>query len=273
MFHLERPRTRAGSALAMLELIFHASVRHVRKSHGNALMGLLLNIVQTVMLIVVFYTLMNIMGGRGSAIRGNFVLYVMSGVFMFMTHTKALGAVSGSEGPTSPMMLHRPMNTIVAIASAALSALYLQVLSAAVVLYVYHVAFTPITIYEPVQAFGMLLLSWASGVGIGMIFLAAKPWAPDAFGLISQIYMRANMIASGKMFVANAMPARIRGWFDWNPLFHTIDQGRGYIFMNYHPQHTSISYPLKVTFACIIIGLMAEFFTRQHISASWNAKR
>lgn len=97
MFQLDRPRSRGASALAMLELIFHASVRHVRKSHGNALFGLLMNIVQTVMLILVFYTMMSIMGGRGSAIRGNFVLYVMSGVFMFMTHTKALGAVSGSR--------------------------------------------------------------------------------------------------------------------------------------------------------------------------------
>lgn len=273
MFHIDRPKTSLGSALAMLELIFHASVRHVRKSHGNALFGLLLNIVQTVLLILVFYVMMGLIGSRGSAIRGNFVLYVMSGVFMFMTHTKALGAVAGAEGPTSPMMLHRPMNTIISITSAALSSLYLQVLSASVVLYVYHVAFTPIVIYEPVKAMGMLILSWASGVGIGMIFLAAKPWAPDLFGLVSQIYMRANMIASGKMFVANSMPARIRGWFDWNPLFHTIDQGRGFIFMNYHPQHTSISYPIIVTLACVMIGLMGEYFTRQHISASWSAKR
>ncbi|WP_149141218.1 ABC transporter permease [Gemmobacter caeruleus] len=273
MFQVEQPRSSLGSAFGMMELIFHAAVRHVRKSHGNAVMGLLLNIVQTVLLILVFYTMMNIMGGRGNAIRGNFVLYVMSGVFMFMTHTKAIGAVSGSDGPTSPMMLHRPMNTIVAIASSALSALYLQVLSAAVVLFVYHVAFTPITIHQPVGAMGMLILSWASGVGIGMIFLAAKPWSPDFFGIVVQVYMRANMIASGKMFVTNAMPHRIRQWFDWNPLFHTIDQGRGYIFLNYHPHYTELAYPLKVTIACVMLGLMGEYFTRKHISASWSAKR
>ena len=273
MFEAERPQSFWASGLATLELIFHATVRHVRKSHGNALIGLLLNIFQTVLLILVFYTMMNLMGARGSAIRGNFVLYVMSGVFMFMTHTKALGAVAGSEGPTSPMMLHRPMNTIVSIASAALSALYLQVLSAACVLYVYHAAFTPISIYEPIKTVGMLILSWASGVGIGMIFLAAKPWAPDPFQLVSQVYMRANMIASGKMFVANAMPARIRGWFDWNPLFHTIDQGRGFIFLNYHPRYTSIEYPVYCALVCILIGLMGQFFTRKYASMSWGKRR
>ena len=105
----------------------------------------------------------------------------------------------------------------------------------AVVLYMYHVLFTPITIDQPVGAAAMVLLSWASGVGIGMVFLAAKPWNPEAINVTSSIYLRINMIASGKMFLANAMPMVIIDLFDWNPLFHTIDQGRGFLFLNYIP--------------------------------------
>lgn len=273
MFQITQPKTPLGSALATFELIFHASVRQVRKSHGNAVIGLLLTIFQTVMMIAILYAIMWILGARGSGIRGDYVLYVMSGIFMFMTHIKALGAVAGADGPTSSMMLHAPMNTIVAIAAAALSTLYLQILSISVVLCLYHVLIQPITIYQPVGALLMLLISWGAGVGIGMIFLAAKPWAPEVLGIVSMVYMRANMIASGKMFVANNTPGHVLQWFTWNPLFHTIDQGRGYIFQNYHPHYSSIDYPLRVTAACIVIGLMAEFFTRKHISASWNAGR
>ena len=94
MFEADRSRTPARTMFGQMELIYHATVRNIRKSHGNALIGLLLSIVQTVLLICVFYFMLNIMGARGSAIRGNFVLYVMSGVFMFMTHTKAMGAVA-----------------------------------------------------------------------------------------------------------------------------------------------------------------------------------
>lgn len=273
MFRRESEKTHARTAFGLLELIFHAAVRNIRKSHGNAMVGLLLNISQTVILVIVFFVMFSVLGMRGSAIRGDFLLYVMSGVFMFMTHTKTLGAVSGAEGPTSPMMRHSPMNTIVAIAAAALGALYIQVLSAAAVLFVYHAAFTPISIHNPVGVLGMMMLSWASGLGIGMVFLAAKPWAPELVGLLSQIYQRANMIASGKMFVANAMPGYILSMFDWNPLFHTIDQGRGFMFLNYNPHFSSIGYPVKVTLACIMIGLMGEFYTRKHASASWSAKR
>ncbi|MDT8857688.1 ABC transporter permease [Paracoccaceae bacterium Fryx2] len=273
MFRQDVRKSRARSALELLELIFHAAVRNVRKTHGNAVIGLLINVVQTVLLVVVFYIMFDLLGMRGSAIRGDFLLYVMSGIFMFMTHTKTMGAVVGAEGPTSAMMKHAPMNPIVTIAAAALGALYIQALSAAVVLYIYHAAFTPITIDDPVGTMGMFLLSWASGLGIGMIFLAAKPWQPDLIGILSQIYQRANMIASGKMFVANAMPTYILAYFDWNPLFHTIDQTRGFVFLNYNPHYSSIEYPIKVTIACIMIGLMGEFYTRKHASASWGARR
>ncbi len=272
MFRVTRPRSTTRTALAMCELIFHGAVRAVRKSHGNAMFGLLMNIFQTVILILFFWFMGTFLGVMRNAIHGaNFVVYIMSGIFMFMTHVKAIGAVAGAEGPTSAMMMHAPMNTIVAIASAALSQLYLQTLSAAVVLYVYHAAFTPITILDPVGMMGIFLLSWASGVAIGMIFKAVTPWQPDFFGIACGLYTRINMLASGKMFLVNTLPPKTRNFFDWNPLFHTIDQGRGYIFLNYTPRYTSIEYPLKVVAVCMLIGLMGEFYTRKHASASWGA--
>jgi len=272
MFRTEVRKTPARSGLAMLELIFHASVRHVRKSHGNAVIGLLMNVMQTVLLIVVFFVMFDVLGMRGNAIRGDFLLYVMSGIFMFMTHAKAIGAVTSADGPTSAMMKHSPMNPIISIAAAALGSLYLQTLSAGLVLFFYHAIFQPITIFHPVGMFGMFLLSWGSGVAIGMVFKAATPWQPEFFGILSQIYQRVNMIASGKMFVANAAP-HILHFFDWNPLFHTIDQGRGFIFLNYNPHYSNIQYPIVVMAVCLVIGLMGEFYTRKHASASWGAKR
>ncbi|MBC7157419.1 MAG: ABC transporter permease [Rhodobacteraceae bacterium] len=273
MFRHQPRKTRAGGALSIATLVFHGAVRSIRRGSGNAILGLLMNIAQTMILVAVFYVMFAVLGLRGSALRGDFLLYVMSGIFMYMTHIKAMGAVVGSEGPTAPMMKHAPMNTIVAIGSAALSALYIQVLSLSVVLYLYHAAMGPITIYQPLGAFAMVLMSWFTGVAIGMVFLAIKPWNPALIGLLSTIYIRANMIASGKMFVANAMPTYILKLFWWNPLFHTIDQARGFTFINYNPHYSSLTYPLYVAIACLMLGLMGEFYTRQHASLSWFAKR
>lgn len=273
MFQVETNRTALQRAFAFLELVFHATVRSIRRSHGNAVIGLLMNMFQTVLLVLGFYVMFDLLGMRGSAIRGDFLLYVMSGIFMFMTHTKAMGAVVSSDGPTSAMMKHSPMNPLIAILSSALGALYIQVLSAGAVLFVYHAAFQPISIYQPIGTLGMLLLAWGTGVGIGMVFKAAQPWQPEVVGIASQIYQRANMIASGKMFVANAMPTYLLAYFDWNPLFHVIDQARGFIFLNYNPHYSSVEYAVYVMITCIVIGLMGEFFTRKYASVSWGSKR
>ena len=73
------------------------------------------------------------------------------------------------------MMQHAPMNTIIAIYAAALSSLYLQLLSLFCVLFIYHVVFVPVVIDDPIGAMGMLLAAWFSGVAIGTVFLALKP--------------------------------------------------------------------------------------------------
>jgi len=273
MFHSNRRKTTLSSAFSMLELIFHAAVRNIRKSHGNAVVGLIMSIIQSLLMVLIFYIMLTLLGGRQFAIRGDFMLYIMSGVFMFMTHTKTAQAVQSSDGPTSTMMKHAPMNTIVSIASAALGTLYQQVLSAGVILFFYNTMFIRITIDDPTGTIAMFMLSWASGIAVGMVFKAATPWQPEFFSIATIIYMRANMIASGKMFVANSMPTSKLVYFDWNPLFHTIDQGRGFIFLNYFPHYSSIAYPLIVTAVLMILGLMGEHYTRKHASASWGATR
>lgn len=273
MFEANRPKTRLRSALNILELIYHSIVRNIRKEHRYALIGLLMNMLQSIILVAAFYVMFTILGLKGSAIRGDFILYIMSGIFMFMTHTKSMSAVLGSEGPSSAMMKHAPMNTVISISSAALSGLYTQVLSMFTVLYIYHAVFEPITIFKPVETFGMFLMAWFSGVCVGIVFLALKPWIPGFVSIASSIYARANMIASGKMFVANTLPGYMLAMFDWNPLFHIIDQARGFAFINYNPHYSSVSYPIKVSLALIMIGFMLEFYTRRNASASWDAAR
>lgn len=273
MFEARRQTTGSRGAFHMLELIYHSIVRDIRKDHRNAVVGLLMNMMQTIVFVTAFYFMFSILGLKGSAIRGDFMLYIMSGIFLFLTHTKAMGAVLKAEGPASAMMKHAPMNTIVSISSSAIASLYIQLLSMSVVLYLYHVIFEPITIHDPIGALGMVLIAWFSGVAVGIIFSSLKPWFPGFTSIASSIYARANMIASGKMFVANTLPGFMLAMFDWNPLFHAIDQARGFVFINYNPHYSTISYPLKVSVVLIMIGLMLEFYTRKNASVSWEAAR
>jgi ABC-type polysaccharide/polyol phosphate export permease len=273
MFHYSQQQSGLSAANAILRLVFHNTVRHVRKSHGNPLLGLVINMLQTLILVLVFVFMFSVLGLRGNAIRGDFILYIMTGIFLFLTHNKALGDVAGSESATSPMMQHAPMNTAIAITSAALSSLYIQVLSVVVILTAYSLGWGTVTFQYLPGAFLMMLIAWFSGVTIGMVLLALRPWFPQFTKIAQTIYSRANMITSGKMFVANQMPGYILAMFSWNPLFHCIDQARGFTFVNYSPHFSSVMYPVIFSIVFITVGLLAEFFTRSRASASWGAGR
>ena len=273
MFQNTRKTSTIGSVITIAELIYFNTVRSVRSTHNNAFMALFTNIMTAVVFVLAFYFMFSVLGLRGAKLRGDFLLYMMSGVFLYLTHVKSLGAVSGADTGTSPMMQHAPMNTMISILSAALGALYIQVLSALIMLFIYHTAFQRIEIDDPIGAFGMLLLAWFTGCAVGLLILAIRPWFPTAVTLIQTIYTRANMIASGKLFVANTLPGFMLAYFDWNPLFHAIDQCRGFVFANYFPRNTSYEYALIVGCVVLTIGLLAEFYTRQFDSSSWYAKR
>lgn len=273
MFAQHRSKNMLEAAFTTLALIYHVTVNNLRKGQRNAVIGLLMTVVQAITMIAGFYMMFAIMGVRSSPIRGDFIVYIMTGIFMFMSHTQAMGAVAGAGGPTNQMMKHGPMNTAVMISGAALATLYRQTFSALVVLSAYNYMIEPVHIDEPLRCYGMLLMAWFSGCCIGLIFLAFRPVWPQGAQVLTQFYQRINMIFSGKMFVANTMPTFLLHAFSWNPLFHIIDQTRGYAFINYSPRNSSVSYPIYCMIGLLMIGLMAEYVSRKSVSVSTMAGR
>ena len=106
------------------------------------------------------------------------MLFIISGIAMFMIHNTAVQAVAGAEGPTSVIMQHAPMNTMIAVCSAALKSLYQQTITIGTILLIYHLAFNPVDIFKPIGLAGMFLLSWFTGVAIGMVFFGVNTMAP-----------------------------------------------------------------------------------------------
>ncbi len=273
MFRVQKKKRNGWiAAYELAETTYHMTVRASGGSRANPLFSLVMNIVTQLFMFMALYLTMTLLHMRPTGLRGDFVVYLMSGVMAYTTYNKTMKAVYGAEGPLSPMMQHGPMNTIVAIASAAISTLYLQVFSTLVILGGYHVAITPVHIDEPVFAFFMMVASWIFGIATGLLVMAIKPWAPKLAPILIMIVTRINVFASGKMMLGNSMAFWQLKLFDWNPLFHCVDQMRGAIFLNYIPRNTEVPYIFKVSAAMIVLGLMGEFFTRRRVSASWFAR-
>lgn len=272
MVPTRRNRNLLEAGISFWTLVYHATVRRVRTQSGNASLGLLTEVMQSLLMVAMFYIMFAFLIPKVLVIRGDFVLFLLTGVFLFLTHNKAIGSVMSAGNNTTAIMKHAPMTTMISIVSNSIAALYLQVLAFIIILAIAHLFRGGLDIYQPLGILLPFFLSWASGCAIGLLFLIIRPLAPSFVSMAATVYRRANMITSGKMVAANTMPLAMVQWFDWNPLFHTIDQARGAAFVNYLPRNSSMEYPIYFTLVALLIGLMGERWLRSNISLSWNAR-
>lgn len=196
------------------------------------------------------------------------VVFLLTGVILFLTHIKAIASVRGASIATSAIMLHAPMTTILSILSKAFAGLYLQFVAILIIVSVLWVFGADLTVHDPGGLVLPTFLAWSSRIAIGMVFMILNPIIPAFVKTISPLYQRAQMITSGKFIPAAYMPSALVGWFSWNPLFHAIDQARVAAFVNYNSDVTSITYPIWFTIIALTIGLMGEFWARKNLSKS-----
>ena len=265
-------RSLFAAATAFMELLFHSIVRDIRKSSGNAMLGLALVVGQSLMMLGMFYLMFSVMGLRSAAIRGDFVIYLLTGIFLFMTHNKAVQSAMKAVSPLGGMTLHAPISTPLNILASILSDLYLQIFGFGLILLVVHIMRGGLEFYYPAGLIFPFVMAWASRVAIGLMFGVLVPFAPKFIPTISMIYRRLNMITSGKMLPANYMTAGMIQWFDWNPLFHTIDQARGAAFVNYFPRYTNMEYPVYLSLGLVMVAVMVEYWLRRNMSESWGKR-
>ena len=113
-----------------MKQVYFDIVRGMRKSsRQNAVAGLISSMMQTVIFILAFYFMFQLIDIRTSPIKGDYMLYVISGIAMHITHNSAVMVVAGAEGPTSTILQLAPMNTLISTCSSALRALYTQVIT------------------------------------------------------------------------------------------------------------------------------------------------
>ena len=267
-----RNRNLFEASVSFWTLVYHSIVRRVRTQSGNASLGLLNELMQSLLMVAMFYVIFSFMGLKSLAIRGDYLVFIVTGVFLFLLHNKAISSVMGAGNNTSAIMKHAPMTTMIGILSASLAALYLQILAFGIILLIVHIFRGGLDLYDPLGLIVPFFLCWASGCTIGLLFLNLRPIAPNFVNMAALVYRRANMITSGKMMAANMMPLAMIKWFDWNPLFHTIDQARGAAFVNYLPRYTTIEYAIYFVLVSMVIGLMGERWLTKNISLSWNSR-
>mgnify|MGYP000633936418 CR=1 FL=1 len=256
-----RTTTTWETVQAFMDTLYISVIREFRGSTGGTVKGALGKFARPLLLLGVFYILYEVIG-RFPVIRGDFMLYLLTGIFLYLAHIQAVKQIKGMGHNQSGMMFYAKTSTLVNILSTAIIEAYILIVSIAVILFVIYLYRGELDIYNPPGLLTPLALAWASGLGVGLLFMAFTPLAPGVIPGLYNVYRRLQMVTSGKMFVANSIPLSVLPFFAWNPLFHSIDQARGETFVNYTPMRTSIEYPIKFTIIAITLAVIVEFALR-----------
>jgi hypothetical protein len=231
--------------------LFHRQLmHHIHGGHKHVLVSVIYNVAQTILLVGAFYLFSSLFHMNTGMIRGDLLIFLVTGVFIFNLHIKSAGSV----------LEVKPGGSFVA---ASLAGLYTQIYSLIIVLGGYALLGNQIRIHSLSGVGAGMLLSWLSGVGVGLVFRGVRPYSKRLAGFIAQAYGRINMLGSGQMFVANMLPAYVLSYFKWNPLFHIVDQTRGAAFLNYTPWYSDMTFPCIATIAVLVFGLLVDARTRR----------
>lgn len=246
-------------------LVYALVVRDLRTEHKNAALGILISAAQPVVMGLIFYGFMVLMGGRGGHIRGDSLTFVVIGFIIFFTHIRTVTAVAGSL--RQDMLNHQRLTPFLMISVKAISALYKNVFALIILLIANYLLRDVYELQDPLLFISVLFWCWLGGIAAGTIFLALDRYLSWG-GVLSTTYVRIMFFTSGKFFVASKIGGTIRPYFDWNPLFHLLDQGRGAIFLNYGARTTSMSYAITVVLMLLVVGFLTESYVRRHYNVS-----
>ena len=239
-----------------LSVLYHATVRDIRSAHANAFIAIGSEIAQALVLVILIMVFLNALGIGRLMVRGNAMLSVLTGVFLFLVHTRAFSRVIASAAKAGKMVRHRSTPPVLLHLSAALASLYIQTLALLVMLLATHVLFAPVEVDAAPRAALAVGLAWFSGLGAGVLAVSLRPYAPKLVQITGSFYARGNMFFGGKMLLASGLSASVLQYFLWNPLFHVIDQARAAVFINYTATTTNLLYPFAVGAVCLLLGLM-----------------
>ena len=272
MQHSRPKKSPVYATFRFFELLYHGIVREARKQHRTPIAGLATDILQSAIYVIFFLMFMNLMGMRQPTIRGSEVLYIMTGVFLFLVHIRAISAVMGTKGPLNPMNLHSSMNSILNVLSASIATVYIQIIAFIILMFASNVLFERIEIYNMRGFAFAFFVAWLAGVAIGNLMLSLSVFFPKLMKIASQTFQRVNMVFSGKFFLANTVPGNLFWMFSWNPLFHVIDYCRDAAFINYTATRTNINHALWVTFRVFFVSFMLDHWARKYASETWNSR-
>lgn len=188
---------------AYMSLVYALVVREIRSEHKNAALGILLTVGPMLVMGLVFYFILQMLGGGMAKIRGDHMTFILLGFAIYFGHIQTVMGVSGSI--SIGMLNHKRMSLFLLISVKSVAVAYKLILSFGALLAMNYLFRGVWHMEQPLQFIIAFIWCWLGGVAIGVMLLAAMRYFSWG-GVLKVAYIRIMFFTSGKLFVANSLP-------------------------------------------------------------------
>lgn len=200
---------------------------------------------------------------RSPPLGSSFLLFYASGYIPYNTYNYVSNAVTGAIRSNRGLLTY----PVVTVLDAVLAKFLLSTLTMLVVgVLLYIIIF--LSIDQPAQLdYGVMALAFflaaLIGLGVGALNCVLFSFFPT-WRSVWKILSRPKFIASGVLFLYEAVPAGLREVLWYNPVAHAIGLMRAGVFGGYHPQYVSVPYAVGISLGLFVIG---AYLLRRHATA------
>jgi capsular polysaccharide transport system permease protein len=252
-----------SAARRQRRVVFALMLRNIRTRFGGHGLGYLLAIGWPIAHMLIFFSTF-IIAGRTAPYGDSILLFIATGTVPFMSFSYLSRFMMMAVMITRPLLGFPEVKVLDVLLATAL----LETLSAClvtilmlVIAWCVGIDFVPKDIVQAAFAFGTaVLLGLGFGLINGVLALAVKFWA-----LVVALEIIVLWVASGIIFVPDALPEMARHILAYNPVLHVVEWMRSAYYEGYGDLVLDRFYPIAFGLGAAFIGLVLERAMRGHL--------
>lgn len=177
-------------------------------------------------------------------------MFMFLGFLGLMTFTSILGSASTAIKRSKPLFAFRQVQPLSPVITSTLMEAIVKagvIILGIIAMYVLDIDGA---VADPLLLFSLVILLFAFGASIALLFAIAASFVPE-IDKLKQMITRPLMFVSAVFFSLQDIPKEFWPYFTWNPLLHLIELARFACYPSYGHEGVDFQYVLN----CALVGL------------------
>ncbi len=236
-------------------VVYAVILRETKSRYGEHKLGFLWVLIEPALFIAMFTAFRTLLGAR--AINGmEPELFMLTGLAPFLLFRGTMSQASAAITSNKSLLAFPQVTTFDLLIARSLLE-FAAIASVFFILIVILMGFgIEVRIQYPMQLFGVFVLFFISGIGIGAAVGCLAPFFPSIKEISAQLFGRPLLITSGIFYSADQLPRSVREYMLYNPFLQMTELARSAFFVSFESNYVELDYIIKFSLLLLVFGLL-----------------